>query len=150
LCNHCCSGKAVSIKQPVCVLVTLGIQHAMRMRHIVICGLPRSTIFFHIITLNATIFQIKGLNKKCVFRVPLQFLSEIFFDSKKNLARYDYKCTLVFIESILYSCLIFSTNTQISNFMKIRLVGTKLFHADGRTDRHNELNRSFAQVWRCA
>ena len=33
----------------VCVGVDLGIQHAMRMRHIVICGLPRSTILFHII-----------------------------------------------------------------------------------------------------
>ena len=32
-----------------CVFVDLGIQHAMRMRHIVICDLPRSIIFFHII-----------------------------------------------------------------------------------------------------
>jgi len=28
----------------------------------------------------------------------------------------------------------FSIITQISNFMKIRLVGAELFHADGRTD----------------
>jgi hypothetical protein len=28
--------------------------------------------------------------------------------------------------------------TQISNFMKIRRVGADLFHADGRTDIHNE------------
>jgi hypothetical protein len=28
----------------------------------------------------------------------------------------------------------FSQNTQISNFMKIRPVGTELFHAEGRTD----------------
>jgi len=29
---------------------------------------------------------------------------------------------------------IFSKNPQISNFLIIRPVGTKLFHADGRTD----------------
>ena len=33
----------------VCVFVALGIQHAMRIRHIIICGLLRSTVFFHII-----------------------------------------------------------------------------------------------------
>ena len=33
-----------------CVFVALSIQHAMRMRHIVVYGLPRSTTFFHIIS----------------------------------------------------------------------------------------------------
>jgi hypothetical protein len=48
--NHCFSGQATTITQPVCVcvLVALGIQHAVRMRHIVICGLSRYTIFLHI------------------------------------------------------------------------------------------------------
>jgi len=48
-CN-CCSGRAESITQPEFVFVALGIQRAMCMRHVVIRGLPRSTIFFHIIS----------------------------------------------------------------------------------------------------
>jgi hypothetical protein len=32
----------------------------------------------------------------------------------------------------------FFLNTQISSFIKIRLVGAELFHADGRMDRHTE------------
>ena len=39
--------KATSITHSECVFL-LGIQHAIRMRHIVICGLFVSTLFFHI------------------------------------------------------------------------------------------------------
>jgi len=33
-----------------CVFVALGTQREMRMRHIVVCGVPDSTIFFHVVS----------------------------------------------------------------------------------------------------
>jgi len=48
-CHHCCSEKSKSITKSECVFVALGIKHAKRMQHIVVCGLLRSTVFFHIL-----------------------------------------------------------------------------------------------------
>jgi hypothetical protein len=39
----------VCITHSECVSSTLGVQHAMSMRHMIICYMPSSTIFFHII-----------------------------------------------------------------------------------------------------
>jgi len=47
--NKFCRGKAIIITYCERVFAALGIQHAKRMLHIVICDLPYSTIFFHII-----------------------------------------------------------------------------------------------------
>ena len=51
--NHCYDGKAVSIIQPECVFVALGIQYAMRVRHILICGIPHPKTYFRIISYTA-------------------------------------------------------------------------------------------------
>jgi len=40
----------------VCVFLALGFQHAMRMRHVIICGLHRSTISLPRFLINGTIF----------------------------------------------------------------------------------------------
>ena len=45
-CSYRCSTKAISITYFGYVFVDLGTQHAMRMRHIVICSLSGSTIIF--------------------------------------------------------------------------------------------------------
>jgi formate hydrogenlyase subunit 4 len=76
-CNHCYSGKAMSITQAGCAFVALGIQHEMRM-HLIICGAPLYNIFPHYL-INGTISEKKLLKIKCVFRVCLQSLPEIFF-----------------------------------------------------------------------
>jgi hypothetical protein len=49
-CNQCSSEKAIIITYSEGVSVAFVIQHAKRMRHIVICDLSGYTIFFHIIS----------------------------------------------------------------------------------------------------
>jgi len=44
----------------------------------------------------------------------------------------------------------FHKNTQMTNIMKIRLVGAELFHADRRTDGHDEENSRFSQFCECS
>jgi hypothetical protein len=45
----------MNVTQPECVFVALGIQHAMRMHHVVICGLPRSNNKFPHYIINCAI-----------------------------------------------------------------------------------------------
>jgi len=79
---------------------------------------------------------------------------------KKNWARYDQKCILVFTSSTHYYCQIWTKleifwqiymkNSQISIFMKICPMGAELLKPDGQTDRHDEANGCFLQFCKCA
>jgi len=70
------------------VFATLVIQHAMRMHHTAICGLPRSAmfIFFFWFTFSHKRydFRIRLLNTKCLFWFSLQLSPETFLILGRN------------------------------------------------------------------
>jgi hypothetical protein len=83
--NHFCSGKAISITQPQCVFFgSLRYPACNAHARIVICGLPCSTIFFHISQKTQFSKKKKLLNTKCVFWFSLQLSSETFFILRRN------------------------------------------------------------------
>jgi hypothetical protein len=59
-CNHCCSGRAISITYSECVSVALVIQYAVRMRRITVSILARRAFqwfFFHFYLKIDAIFE---------------------------------------------------------------------------------------------
>jgi hypothetical protein len=76
-CNHCCSWKARNITYCECLFIAFVIEHEMRIRHIVICGLPRSEIFIHIISIKHDFRKNAFQHKMCVL-ISSTNLSETF------------------------------------------------------------------------
>jgi hypothetical protein len=101
-CNHCCHGEAISITYSECVFVALGSQHAYACALLCCHGLSASTIFSSL-SRNRHDFTRKVIeHKMCVVIFFYKFAWNISH-SKKNWARYDHKCALVFTLSAPYS-----------------------------------------------
>ena len=131
------------------MFVALGIQHAVRMRHIAICGLPPSTIIFHIFLLTARfskkIKNKKLLNTKCVFWFSVQLSSETFLvlrrterDVIKNVYGSSCKSTRYYFQILMeleFPLQIFETplKCQIS-FKSFQWEPNCCMRTDGRTD----------------
>jgi len=131
----------------------------MRLLRIVICGLQGCTIFFHTILQTARFPKKKLLTIKCVFFYSLQFCLKQTFLIRRRIERDMIKMYVgihvkhpLFLSDFLWNLNFlerFSTNTQISNFMKVRPVEAALFLAerqtDRRRDRHDDANSRFSQ-----
>ena len=141
LCNHFWRENSINITYSKCVSVAIGIQHAMRLRHNVIWPVSLWYILLRFL-INGTFFLKTLLNIEFVFWFSLQLMSLKFLTLRRNeglviksVYRTLYKVLIIHVgfEWNLIFRDRFSKNNQISNFMKIRPLGAKLFYADGRT-----------------
>ena len=102
--NHCCREKKKNnITHSECVSVSWVIQHALRTRHIILYPETclAATIFCHITSWTARFSEIKLVNTKCVFRFPLQLLSETFIILRRN--QRNHKRTRLHVRRLLFS-----------------------------------------------
>ena len=132
-------------------------QHAKRMRHL------RPVLLYHIFTHYLIIYIIteKLLNTKRVFWFSLQLRTEKKTCPKKNAARDDQKCILVFKQSVRHSCQIVMKpefprqifkNNKTSYFMKLRPMKTIAVCSQTHTNTLGGLQRVWidkgTQLWR--
>jgi hypothetical protein len=124
------------------------IQHAMRMRHIVICGLPCSTIFSTLSHKPHDFRKKSYWTQNVCFIFPLQILSATFLILRRTEwylikmcggHHVKYQLFLSYCNKNWRIVTEFWKNTQILNFTIIRPVGAELLHAHRRTD---------VQTWR--
>jgi len=80
--------------------------------------------------------------KKTIFNIKCVFFKRFFFPEAFNIIRRIQRDRIIKIFTIH-----FSKNPQISNFMKIRPVGAKLFHADGKAGGQDMKKRIAAVVF---
>jgi len=144
--------RAKSITYSEFVSVALVIQHAKRMRHVVIRGLSG---FYHIrphYLINDTMSGKILMNTKCVFWFPLQTLYEIFSFQEELSEIWSKMYIGLRVKNPLNFLSRFSRNIQMSDVVKIRAAVAELPHADGWMDGQTDMTklkvvlRSFANA----
>jgi hypothetical protein len=135
------------------VFVALGIQHAMRMRHIIVCGLPDPKMFFHIISQTAQFSKKNLLNMKYVFPFYLQILSETFLIPERNKRDMIKMYIGLHVKYLLFlpdfnKTRIFSTDFRKILKYKISLKSAQWepscsMRTNGRTDRQTDMAKLY-------
>jgi hypothetical protein len=137
--NHWCRGKAISITYSECVSVTLVIQHAKRMRRIILSSVAYLVLpHFSTLSHKRYYYRKKVTGHETVFWFSLKVLSETLLILRRiRRDVYRSSCKLPAILSDFNETSILSTDfrkiIQIPNFVKIRPVGAE-FPSDGQTD----------------
>jgi len=139
------------------VFVALGIQHEKT--HVPFCHLwpVRLCNIFSTLPHKCTIFEKKVRNTKCVFWCFSQICLKILITLRKfklditiNVHRSSSKVPIILVRLHwnLNFLVIFSKNTQVSVFVKIRPVGAELLlHVQRQRDRHDEAESHVSQFY---
>jgi hypothetical protein len=159
LCIHCCCVEAIIIIYSESVFVALCIQHAKSRSHIVIAGLFYFTVCFFTLPHKRHDFRNWIIENR--MRI-LIFYTHFFWNvdhSKKNWARFNQQCILVFMLGTRHSCQIlikfefshkiFEKDSNVMSWKSVQWESSCSMRYDGRTDRHNKAlkNDFLPQVW---
>jgi len=133
----------------------LVIQHAMRMRHSVICGLPLLLYFSTLCHKRYDFCKNKLLNTRCVLWFSLQILPETFLILRRNERDMVKMCIGLQVKYPLFLFDFIETLFFWTDFWKIRKyqISWKTvqwepscsMRTDGLTDRHDEANSGFSK-----
>jgi hypothetical protein len=134
----------------------LGMQHIIRMRHIIVCGLSGSTVFFHIISQRHDFRKKKVIeHKKMCVLISLHLLSETFVILRRNapdMIKNEYwssgACCCPILMKVEFSRQIFEKCSNIK-FNENPSSGSRVVpcgQTEGRTDSFDEANSHFSQL----